>query len=122
MSTQSSSSPRPRGAPPGNRNHLKHGFYSRQFRKIDLRDLEKHQFNGLIDETNLIRIYMRRVIEKAADDETCDPLAVLRLLCLGSITLTRLLKVQKQIFDPRSEADNLLEQALAKVAEEWPTF
>ena len=117
--TPKPSSSRPRGAQPGNTNALQHGFYSRHYRKTDLTDLDNYQFTGLTDEATLIRIYMRRVIEKAVKDDTYNPLIVLRLLCLGSTTLTRLLRVQKQIIDPISETDKLLQQVLAEVQEDW---
>ena len=114
-------SPRTRGAQPANTNALKHGFYSRHFRKSDLTDLDTHQFTGLTDEATLLRIFMRRVIEAALkDSETYNPLAVLRLICLGSATLTRMLKVHQQVFDPLSQSDKLLDQALAEIQKDWP--
>ena len=118
-----SPSPRPRGGQPHNTNALKHGFYSRHFRKRDLQDLDTYQFDGLTDEATLLRIFMRRVIEAAVkDSDTYNPLAVLRLICLGSATLTRMLKVHVEVFDPLSESDKLLDEVLADVQKDWPTF
>ncbi len=41
--------PRPRGAPRGNRNALKHGFYARTFPSSEVKDLETYPFQGLQD-------------------------------------------------------------------------
>ena len=52
--------PRRRGAPFGNRNALKHGFYARNFDPGDTKDLDEHEFDGLTDEIILLRVYIRR--------------------------------------------------------------
>jgi len=49
------------GAPAGNTNALKHGFYSTQLRSGDLADLETYQFSGLIDAITMLRVVIRRV-------------------------------------------------------------
>ncbi len=91
---------RRRGAPIGNTNALKHGFYSRSFRDIDLHDLEKVHFSGLQDEITMLRVYIRRVTEMSDLILTfSDAVALLRVLSLASISLTRLLATQSLIRD-----------------------
>jgi len=86
---------RRRGAPHGNKNALKHGFYSRQFNKADLVDLEKVEFVGLKDEIIMMRVFMRRVIQLGKDvNELPHAISLLRVLCLASASLMRLLKTQ----------------------------
>ena len=74
---------RRRGAPHGNKNALKHGFYSRQFKKADLVDLESADFIGLKDEITMLRVFMRRVIQLGKDvNELPHTISLLRVLCL----------------------------------------
>lgn len=87
---------RRRGAPRGNKNALKHGFYSRQFNKADLVDLEAADILGLEDEITMIRVYIRRVIQLGNDvNDLPQAISLLRVLCLASASLMRLLKTQQ---------------------------
>ena len=82
---------RQRGGQQGNRNALKHGFYTRQFNPTDIADLNKFDFTGLDHEIILLRVLMRRLVESArslADSESLS--ALLRHITLTSIALIRL--------------------------------
>jgi len=108
---------RPRGAPAGNLNALKHGFYSRQFRKADLGDLDDIQFTGLLDEIKLLRVFIRRVVEMgygAADLPTL--VSLLRVVCLASATLNRLIKTQHLLASGTDDVTITLLQALEEFA------
>lgn len=52
-----------RGAPIGNKNALKHGFYSRQMRAVEKDDLSELVDAGLSNEIAILRILLRRAIE-----------------------------------------------------------
>ncbi len=87
---------RRRGAPPGNTNALKHGFYSRSFREIDCHDLDQVNFQGLQDEITMLRVFIRRVTEISQSITTFpEAVSLLRVLSLASISLTRLLTTEK---------------------------
>jgi hypothetical protein len=118
MSPRRPSSPRkPRGAPPGNLNAIKHGFYSKQFRKNDLADLELTDFTGLLDEIKLLRVYIRRVVELGRDtNDLAEALTILRVLCLASASLNRLLKTQRLLVEPADETSDMIQQALHEIA------
>lgn len=58
---------RKRGAQPGNKNALKHGFYSGRFKKIELDDLDVVNA-GVQDEIALLRISIRRLFEHVTDE------------------------------------------------------
>ena len=105
MSTPS----RRRGAPPGNLNALKHGFYSRQLRLLrgasvviensnradDPTEETASARTGLEDEITLLRVYIRRVVELGAGTEDIfAALGILRVLSLAVATLNRLVKTQ----------------------------
>jgi hypothetical protein len=84
--------PKPhRGAPRGNKNALKHGFYTRHFDKVDLADLKAVSFDGLNDEITMLRVFIRRLIERyQSSDDLDSALAVVRALSIASFSLARL--------------------------------
>ena len=82
---------RHRGGQQGNRNALKHGFYTRQFNPTDIADLDKFDFTGLEHEIILLRVLIRRLVESARDLADSESLSsLLRHITLASIALTRL--------------------------------
>jgi hypothetical protein len=56
-------SKRRRGGQPVNLNALKHGFYSRQFQKSELTDLE--EVGDLQEEIGMMRVVTRRLLDAA---------------------------------------------------------
>ncbi len=104
------------GAPLGNTNALKHGFYTRRFHKRDLSGVESTNIKGLAEEIALIRIFTRRLVE------TCDPSAdvydlagILRAICLASATITRIIRIQSFIANDPNQFDEELSEALRQV-------
>ena len=87
---------RTRGGQPSNTNALKHGFYTRRFNNTELAGVESTDYNGLLEEIAIIRLYARRLIE--LDNQTADVSSVaniLRILCLASLTINRLVKTSQ---------------------------
>jgi len=82
-----------RGAQIGNTNALKHGFYSRQFREIDLSDLDSMQA-GLEQEIAVLRVQMRRALETINASPT-DPDYVLRSLSVLGATAARIAQISR---------------------------
>ena len=116
MQSSPSSSRRP-GAPLGNTNALKHGFYSRRFRKSEQTDLETASFTGLQEEIALLRVCIRRVIEWGSRIESFpDALSFLRVISLATASLSRLIRTQEGLAGP--DANQLLLQAVEEVARE----
>ena len=90
-----SSPKRPRGAPRGNTNAFKHGFYTRRLKKNDLNGVESTNTSGLVEEIALIRVFTRRLLESSLTNASFYDLAeTLRILCLASSTITRVIKTQ----------------------------
>jgi hypothetical protein len=105
-----------RGAPPGNLNALKHGFYARQFKKADLAGLEECDFDGLKDEIAILRVYIRRLIQQSSDTtDLYETAGILRILCLAASSLTRLIKTQHFLV---SGGENPLMRDLRRALEE----
>ena len=114
---------RGRGAPPGNKNALKHGFYSRSFREIDLTDLEKNKFTGLQDEITMLRVYMRFLTEMAGNiNNFSDALGLLRVLSMASISLSRLITTQKLAFPESGQLAGEVDEAIAELYANTPLF
>ena len=91
----SPSKSRKRGAPPGNLNALKHGYYSQQIKNAVPSDFDPERFSGLNEEIGLIRYHIRRVVEYGQNVEELETaLSLLRGICMASTTLTRLIKTQ----------------------------
>lgn len=116
--TSKTTSPRKRGAPPGNLNALKHGFYSRQLkpmRKDGPIDSGAADALNLGDEIAMLRLFIRRVIHMGAEVEDLEAaIALLRVLCLATTTLTRLLKTQ-QLFG-QDDFGLAIQQAIDELA------
>jgi len=110
--------PRRRGAPEGNLNALKHGFYSRRFRRGELEDLAC-QPNGILqDEIDMLRIINRRVVDLAEEGKSADEiLGFYNFIALTSLRLSTLLRTQKLLLEGPREGDALL-AALEKVINE----
>ncbi len=117
-----------RGAPSGNKNAYKHGFYSRDFPKTDLRDLESVDLKGLAEEISLTRLHLRKLTEYALAAPTlAEYLDILRVSNLYTSSLNRLVKTQillaKESHRLGAGVDSsmieMLEQALAEAQADW---
>lgn len=109
-----------RGAQPGNRNALQHGFYSRQFRIDETNDLDTILTDGLDDEIAMLRVATRRVLELAVDNEDLTTATEL-LSSLGhaSTRLASLLKTKRLIApDRQHDLTRSISDALAAVVKE----
>lgn len=113
MSDLTPSPKRHRGAQPGNINALKHGFYTRRFNQTDLADLESTDYHGLMEEIAIIRLYARRLIELENQSTDITQVAnILRILCLASLTITRLVKTSQFLQSSGNSTDSDLHMAL----------
>jgi hypothetical protein len=112
--------PKRRGAPSGNTNALKHGFYAHHFKKKDLDDLEKSSLGSVADEIALLRVFTRRVVELGMNvDDLPQAVDLLRVLCLASSSLNRLLRTQKLLApEENDEVGRAISEALSEVMQE----
>ena len=114
------SSTRRPGAPTGNHNALKHGFYTRRLKKRDLTGVEATDASGLVEEIALIRIFTRRLVESCLPDADFFELAdILRILCLASTTITRLTRTQYLLSTSNTGFDDEINEAIRQVNEEF---
>ena len=107
------SSPRRRGGQKGNLNAIKHGFYSRLFRRSELKQLQALSNPGLSDEIEMLRLIIRRVIDRASEAETFDQLLrYLTTLSMATAQLSRLLRTQRLLVGEVNQIEESLKQVL----------
>lgn len=109
---------RPRGAPVGNLNALKHGFYSRAFLHKELADLDEDN-SGLEAEVKLTRVALRRVAElmqrKRNVEDVC---ALMSAIGVGAMRVGSLLKIKRYLSGEGDSNASALEAMIKAVAEE----
>lgn len=107
---------KPRGAPKGNTNALKHGFYSRHFRQLEAADLEFALSNGLQDEIAMLRVSLRRLFELSDDaDNPDDASKVLATLGLACTHLANMLRTQKILTGEEKSSDDAITLAIQQL-------
>jgi hypothetical protein len=90
--------PNPRGAPKGNLNALKHGFYSRLFHSTETVDLPDDATTSLEHEITLLRVMIRRTMQLADGiDDLHEATRVLDALGAAASRLSNLLRTQKSL-------------------------
>ncbi len=117
-SPSSSSQKKPPRRAPGNTNALKHGFYSRRFKRSELNDLEDIPFASMEDEIDMLRVCMRRLVEWGHDVKSLpEAISFLRVIASASTSLSRMLRTQ-QVLGAKSDGQRALDQVLDEIARE----
>jgi hypothetical protein len=87
-----------RGAPPGNTNAIKHGYYSPRFGPASRRDPQNLDSTGIVDQIDLLKLYLRHVRELSDQLENVhDQASLLNVLTQSMASLTRLMHIQRII-------------------------
>lgn len=76
------------------------GFYARRFRRSEISDLEGAAFTGLREEIQLLRVFIRRLMDPSTLDDPQDEVSAYdraRALHLALRTLAHLLLVDQQL-------------------------
>jgi uncharacterized protein YjcR len=113
---------RKRGAQPGNKNAIKHGFYSRYYRRRELSDLDLQAAamddrQALAEEIAMLKILIRRVLElNEGETSLGEAIDILTALSLAANRMANMIKVQKTIFGDESSYSVLLQKALEEAA------
>jgi hypothetical protein len=108
--------PASRGAPKGNLNALKHGFYSRLFHVSENTDLCNTPPDGLEHEITLLRVMIRRAMQLADGiDDLREAMRVLDALGAAANRLSNLLRVQKSLNQGRSTLADEISIAIQQV-------
>ena len=109
-----------RGAPLGNKNALKHGFYSRDIRETDCKGLEAVDLKGLSEEVSLVRLHIRNLTEQASIAPTlADYLLILRVMGFYFAQLNHMVKTQILLGKRPTGFPEDFEKALEEVRATW---
>jgi hypothetical protein len=108
--------PNPRGAPKGNLNALKNGFYSRLFHNNESKDLNDDETGSLEHEITLLRVMIRRTMELADGiDDLSQATRVLDALGAAAGRLANLLRAQKSLSEVHSQLADEISIAIQQV-------
>ena len=98
---------------------LPRGFYSRLLSRLDLADLETSNPSGLAAEIELMRVFIRRLVEKGTRARSLTAtLRIVRALTLANSSLDRLVKTQEKHFGPGKEISQAVSAALEELRQE----
>ena len=110
---------RKRGGQPGNLNALKHGFYSKQFQKSELAELEKA--GDLHEEIGMMRVVTRRLLDAAREcNDMGELINLLNTLGLASTRVAGLMKTQKFLGGGEDGIEEFLNSLVDEVTKDWP--
>ena len=111
------SQPRKRGAPRGNINALKHGFYSKRFKNGEIEDLIRVDGTNVQDEIAMLRVITRRAADLSEEglspSEVLEFYNIIGTLCMRISTLLRTQKMLEGTQDPRAALMDSIEAATA---------
>ncbi|MFH1184847.1 MAG: hypothetical protein V1755_07395 [Chloroflexota bacterium] len=108
---------RKRGAPLGNKNAYKHGFYSPHFRQRELENVDAHAVPELADEIHLVRVATSRFLASLeADTRPRDvetELSILRAISLGALSINGLVRTRLMLARGDPATLEMLSQLMA---------
>ncbi len=123
MTLPKPSTPRRRGAPCGNKNALKHGFYSRQLARSDLDGLKDLRPISLDNEIVLVRVLIRRLVASSQGITDFERLSgLVRTLYFATVSLTRLLRTRHLVEGKHDERAEEFDRAIEELFGDRPLF
>jgi len=110
-----------RGGQPGNKNALKHGFYTAYFRPAEKRDFGKGDDGTVQSEINLARSIARRLargVLHKLDDLSEEDIPTARLLLDATKTVATLKRTQAILTNGLSDVEEAILQAIMELEDE----
>lgn len=105
---------KPRGAPPGNKNAFRHGFYAKDLGINPPSKLNERELRNLLGEAAMIKDYMYILYNCNLEIRDSAVLAeTLRALSLAGMALARLLQVHKHIRVPPNGSSSSLDDLIS---------
>ena len=100
------------GAPLGNTNALKHGFYSHSFTKLDLKRLENNVQGELRDEEELVRVLIDYTVNSMKDEKMNHDryIVALRAVSLALGRIESIHRSRKAIYDNATTLEQALDE------------
>jgi hypothetical protein len=105
-----------RGAPVGNTNALKHGFYSPRYRPVGS---PMYDDSGLLDQIAVLSLYIHQVMLLSEEIHSIkDSLGIFRALSYSMACLNRLLRAQQLVSGGSQEEVNILRSSLSRILDQ----
>jgi hypothetical protein len=103
---------RKRGGQRGNKNALKHGFYSNFFSRKEIQRLDDDVKGEFRDEEEYLRVQIARVAESAENTKLthAEKLATLRAVSFASMCIVSIHRSRKDIFDKQTTIDKVWDE------------
>jgi hypothetical protein len=103
---------RRRGAPLGNKNAIKHGFYSSAYKTAEKNAVTSQPTFDLEQELALLRIFTRRLVVSVPSDASNQTiLENTRVLALSLNTISRIMRAQWTIYSPFRQRHDIARDA-----------
>jgi len=110
--------PKGRGAPNGNKNAMRHGFYAKNLGLTSPSKLDEFELRNLMGEVAMVKDYMHILYTKnLASDDPIVLTETLRALSLAGMAVSRLLLVHCQVRITRSSSSSSLNDLLADMGD-----
>ena len=110
--------PKGRGAPNGNKNAMRHGFYAKNLGLTSPSKLDEFELRNLMGEVAMLKDYMHILYTKnLASDDPIVLTETLRALSLAGMAVSRLLLVHCQVRITRSGSASSLNDLLADMGD-----
>jgi len=110
--------PKGRGAPNGNKNAMRHGFYAKNLGLTSPAKLDEFELRNLMGEVAMLKDYMHILYTKnLASDDPIVLTETLRALSLAGMAVSRLLLVHCQVRITRSGSASSLNALLADMGD-----
>ncbi len=104
--------PRKRGGQRGNRNALKHGFYSHTFSRKEIQRLDADIQGEFRDEEEYLRVLIARTAESVKNEKLTykEYESLLRAVSLASKTIISIHHSRKGLYDKQTTLDKIWEE------------
>jgi hypothetical protein len=100
------------GAPRGNKNALKHGFYSHTFSRKEIQRLDDDVDGEFRDEEEILRVLIARTAESVKNIELThkEYESILRAVSLASMCIVNIHRCRKSLFDKQTTIDKVWDE------------
>jgi hypothetical protein len=107
------------GAPAGNRNALKHGYYTRHFTDLEIGDIEAMSDRSLKGELVGARVILGRLMAYFFEINSQEDVNIDEVVSLGGLINSSLRTVVYIVKGMADETDDIWDEVLDSLSEEW---
>jgi hypothetical protein len=104
--------PKKRGGQRGNKNALKHGFYSHTFSRKEIQRLDEDVEGEFRDEEEYLQVLIARTAESGENTQLthAEKLSTLRTVSLATACILSIHRARKDLYDKQTTIDKIWEE------------